>query len=923
MKAKLKSVPKSAAKPVAKPAPKVAARPTAKTAAKPAPKPSKKPLKAAALVNRGKVSTVSAPRSAIKAPSLSLLTAELAEARAYIAAINKVQAVIEFRLDGTIVNANDNFLATVGYSIEEIRGQHHSMFVEPLFRVSQDYRAFWDKLGRGEFDAGQYKRIGKGGREVWIQASYNPVFGADGKPFKVVKYATNITEQVRANEAMTHAVEQTEAVVAAAKRGDLGHRIVVDDKQGPLLAMTAGINAMLDGISHAQDAEKVRVAEMTRIKQGLDVVQTNVMVADADLNVVYVNDSIKTMLETAEADIRKDVPSFSARSVVGTNIDVFHKQPSYQRGMLARMVDTHNARLVLGGRTFSLILNPINDDAGARLGYVVEWKDMTAELAQAAAEAERQAVERKRADENLRIKMALDSVTTNVMIADNDRNIVYMNGSVKEMLTTAESDIRKALPNFDVRKLDGAKIDVFHKHPEHQARMLATFRDTHRTQIVVGGRTFSLIAAPIINADGERLGAVVEWKDRTAEVAVENEVGSIVTAATRGDFTQRIRLEGKEGFFRGLGESLNQLLETSSVGLNEVVRVLSALAKGDLTETIDNEYHGTFGQLKDDSNATVAQLTEIITQIKTATDTINVAAGEIAAGNLDLSQRTEEQAASLEETASSMEELTSTVKQNAENARQANQLALGASDVAIKGGQVVGQVVTTMSAINDSSKKIVDIISVIDGIAFQTNILALNAAVEAARAGEQGRGFAVVAAEVRSLAQRSASAAKEIKTLIGDSVEKVGNGTKLVEQAGKTMEEIVTSVKRVTDIMAEISAASQEQSSGIDQINKAITQMDQVTQQNAALVEEASAAARSMEDQANNLSTSVATFRLAGGVSATGQELRRPASAGRPAAPQAGRGAKPAPAPMRRPAAAGSAPSKASRAAGGDTWTEF
>jgi methyl-accepting chemotaxis protein len=662
---------------------------------------------------------------------------------------------------------------------------------------------------------------------------------------------------------------------------------------------------------------------MTRIKRGLDVVQTNVMVADTDLNVVYVNDSIKVMLQTAEADIRKDVPSFNAAKVVGTNIDTFHKQPSYQRGMLAKMVDTHKAKLVLGGRTFSLILNPINDDAGARLGYVVEWRDMTAELAQQAAEAERQTVERKRADENLRIKMALDSVTTNVMIADNDRNIVYMNGSVKEMLTTAESDIRKALPNFDVRKLDGAKIDVFHKHPEHQARMLATFRDTHRTQIVVGGRTFSLIAAPIINADGERLGAVVEWKDRTAEVAVENEVGSIVTAATRGDFTQRINLNGKEGFFRGLGESLNQLLETSSVGLNEVVRVLSALAKGDLTETIDNEYHGTFGQLKDDSNATVAQLTEIITQIKTATDTINVAAGEIAAGNLDLSQRTEEQAASLEETASSMEELTSTVKQNAENARQANQLALGASDVAIKGGQVVGQVVTTMSAINDSSKKIVDIISVIDGIAFQTNILALNAAVEAARAGEQGRGFAVVAAEVRSLAQRSASAAKEIKTLIGDSVEKVGNGTKLVEQAGKTMEEIVTSVKRVTDIMAEISAASQEQSSGIDQINKAITQMDQVTQQNAALVEEASAAARSMEDQANNLSTSVATFRLAGGASAPGQELRRPASAGRPAAPQAGRGAKPAPAPMRRPAAAGSAPSKASRAAGGDTWTEF
>ena len=258
-------------------------------------------------------------------------------------------------------------------------------------------------------------------------------------------------------------------------------------------------------------------------------------------------------------------------------------------------------------------------------------------------------------------------------------------------------------------------------------------------------------------------------------------------------------------------------------------------------------------------------LSDIIGRINQAADTITVGAKEVAAGNADLSQRTEEQASSLEETASSMEELTSTVKQNAENARQANQLAAGASDVAVKGGTVVGQVVTTMSSINESSKKIVDIISVIDGIAFQTNILALNAAVEAARAGEQGRGFAVVATEVRTLAQRSAAAAKEIKQLIGDSVHKVEDGTKLVDQAGKTMDEIVSSVKRVTDIMAEISAASQEQSSGIEQVNQAVTQMDGVTQQNAALVEEAAAAAESMQEQAQNLTQAVSAFKLAHG----------------------------------------------------------
>ena len=732
-----------------------------------------------------------------------------------MAALDRSQAVIEFTPTGEVLMANDNFLAALGYTRDEVVGKHHGLFVDPDYRKTEEYRQFWEKLGRGAFDAARYRRRTKSGSDIWIQATYNPVMGSDGRVVKVVKFATDVTEM---------------------KREELA----------------------------AQAREAVLSAETQRIKQGLDVVQTNVMVADADLNVVYVNNSIKEMLATAESDIRKDVPSFKAEAVVGTNIDTFHKKPAYQRELLAKMTDTHNAKLVLGGRTFSLILNPINDDQGMRLGYVVEWKDMTAELELQRVEAERQATERRLSDENLRIKMALDNVTTNVMIADNDRNIIYMNGAVQQMMVHAEADIRKALPHFDAAKLQGAKIDVFHKNPEHQARMLSTFRETHRTQIVVGGRTFSLIAAPIINAAGERLGAVVEWKDRTAEVAVEVEVGSIVQAAANGDFTQRIAVENKEGFFRLLAENINVLMETSSVGLNEVARVLGALAQGDLTQSVQGDFKGTFGKLKDDANATVAQLTGIITQIKLATDTINTASREIAAGNLDLSRRTEQQAASLEETASSMEELTSTVKQNAENAKQANQLAIGATDVAGKGGAVVSKVVTTMADINDSSKKIADIIGVIDGIAFQTNILALNAAVEAARAGEQGRGFAVVASEVRSLAQRSAAAAKEIKTLISDSVSKIHGGSELVEQAGKTMDEIVQSVKRVTDIMGEITAASLEQSQGIEQVNQTITSMDEVTQQNAALVEEASAAARSLEDQVAGLSEQVGSFRLAG-----------------------------------------------------------
>ena len=296
--------------------------------------------------------------------------------------------------------------------------------------------------------------------------------------------------------------------------------------------------------------------------------------------------------------------------------------------------------------------------------------------------------------------------------------------------------------------------------------------------------------------------------------------------------------------------------------LNEAVAVAKRVADGDLTTRIEAKTKDETGQLLQALKDMNDSLGRTVSQVRVATDSIATASGEIASGNADLSSRTESQASSLEETASSMEELTSTVKQNADNARQANQLVVSASDVAVKGGQVVGQVVETMSSINESSRKIVDIISVIDGIAFQTNILALNAAVEAARAGEQGRGFAVVATEVRNLAQRSASAAKEIKSLISDSVEKVDAGTRLVDEAGKTMNEIVTSVKHVADIMGEITAASQEQSAGIEQVNLAITQMDEITQQNAALVEEAAAAAQAMQDQARSLSHAVSVFKL-------------------------------------------------------------
>jgi methyl-accepting chemotaxis protein len=416
--------------------------------------------------------------------------------------------------------------------------------------------------------------------------------------------------------------------------------------------------------------------------------------------------------------------------------------------------------------------------------------------------------ERAFAAENMRIRQALDRASTSVVLADHQHQIVYLNEAAQASFTRNQPEIRKALPTFDAGRLRGASLESLSTDPASQRRTLDTLSGADVQERMLGEFTFKTVTNPVLGEHGERLGTVMEWTQRTQEVRVEKELQGMLGAVNSGDLNKRIDLAGKQGFFEGMSRGINQLADN---------------------------------------------MLQMVAQVKGAAVEVFRGAEEISAGNSNLSMRTEEQASSLEETASSMEEMTTTVKQNADNANQANQLALAAREQAEQGGAVVGKAVSAMAGIDDAAKKIADIIGVIDEIAFQTNLLARNAAVEAARAGEQGRGFAVVASEVRNLAGRSASAAKEIKDLIQDSVRKVSDGSALVTQSGHTLEQIVMSVKKVSDIVAEIAAASREQSSGIDQVGRAIMQMDELTQQNAALVEEATAASKALAEQSREL----------------------------------------------------------------------
>ena len=798
---------------------------------------------------------------------------EYAEFSALKTEINKARAIIELSADGKITHANENLCAALGYSANELVGQHHRKLLSSEEAAKPEYQGFWKDLGAGKSSVGAFKLINKSGKETWFQGYYAPVLDKSSKLRKSVAYLTDITHDKQLNSLLQEngqAVNQSFGVMECDVHGkilDCNELLVAPLGYTREEVIGKNVSFLLKAQSAQSPAYKALWEKLARGENGKQEVcrvsktgneywfsANYVPMLDDDNKLTKIK--IFSFCITAEKQIELDyqgkvqaiakvqaviefdlsgnvitanqnfldVTGYSLEEVVGKHQSMFvserHKaSPEYKEfwAKLNRGEPDESVYHLYGKNNKDLWLQASYNPIIGLDGKPVKVVQYATDITKAVLADKEQAI---KSAEAFRIQTTLDSASTNMMMADNDGIIRYMNASTERLMRSSESSFRQALPNFDAGKIIGQNFDVFHKNPAHQRNLLAGLTKEHVVEMPLGDMFVRLKAMPIFDNAGVRSGTSLEWVDITQERRVSDQISSIIANAAEGDLTDRIDLSDKTGPTADICKGVNNLLEN---------------------------------------------MTELLMQIREAGETINTAAQEIASGNNDLSSRTEQQASSLEETASSMEELASTVKQNADNARQANQMAEAASQVAVRGGDVVGNVVTTMSAINESARKIEDIITVIDGIAFQTNILALNAAVEAARAGEQGRGFAVVAGEVRNLAQRSASAAKEIKELISDSVSKTAEGTKLVESAGETMHEIVTSVQRVTDIMGEITAASAEQSSGIDQVNKSVTEMDETTQQNAALVEEAAAAAESLVEQASNLMDSVNRYRLHNG----------------------------------------------------------
>ena len=711
---------------------------------------------------------------------------------------------------GVITYVNPYFVETSGYSEAELIGQPHNLVRHPDM-PAEVFADLWAHLQQGRPWVGMVKNRCKNGDHYWVRAHVTPLVDADGK----------ITGHMSVRRKPSRAqVAEAERDYAALRAGRLRGAVIRNgrvvrvpwwERFNPLWKLNLTVRLFLFALLGPG------LGAALLLRRGGSDGSDWALVGAALVLAAYC-----AWWLARDVVGRSDAARRALREISG---DVFTGEIDTSR-------NDEIGRILLGIKAMQI-----------RLGFQVE--DMRREGAR-----------------TRRISEALDVAATNILVADAAGTVVFANRALLATFAAAATALAEVLPGFRPDRIVGSAVAELHPAPAHWRDRLASLTAPHAETLVLGPHTFDVLITPVLDDDGHAIGHVFEWKDRTAELAIEREVERVVAGAVRGQLELRIDETGKQGFQRILAGNINAMLDSIQQAIAELQQVLEALAEGDLTRRVESHLEGAFGRMAESANNTAGHLAGMVGEIRDVVAIISAAAAEIAAGNDDLSRRTEQQAANLEKTASSMEELTSTVQNNAASARNARTLAEAAASIARQGGAEAAAAVETMQKITQASHRIEEIIAVIDGIAFQTNILALNAAVEAARAGEQGRGFAVVAGEVRTLAQRSATSAREIKALISDSVTAVNEGAVQVRQAGQAIGTLVSEVGKVSGLVAEISAATEEQAAGVGVVNQAVAQLDGTTQQNAALVEEASAAARSLAEQAAALAAQMARFRL-------------------------------------------------------------
>ena len=682
-----------------------------------------------------------------------------------------------------------------------------------------------------------------------LECSEVAVALAGGDFSKQVKFSS--TDEVGdLGNAINNAVTQTKEAQDAAKSAT--EEAEVAAKEAEIAKGEAEVAAKEAKVAKAQAEESaVEAAAMAaKANSALEGSSTAFMTADRDFNITYANPSTVEMVRKNIDHFTKQFPGFSLDSLVGSSIDIFHKNPAHQRSILSNPNNLpHKAEIQVGDLEFALNISAMKDANGEYVGNSLEWENVTEKKAAQAQAASLQSM--------------VENVESNLMICDKDRVVTYVNPSVVKLLSKYETRLREKVPSFSSKNMVGRCIDEYHENPAHQASLLSNpSHFPYKTEINVGGLEFGLNAMALRDADGEFVGVAVEWLDNNDRAAYRNEVTSVIDAAKSGDLGKRGNVDAMSDVYKPMLQGINDIIDAIVAPIDELKIKLEDIAKGDLTSYVTGDYKGDHELLKLSLNGTLDNLNEIMGQVKNASRQMAQGSGQVSDSSQAISQGATEQAASLEEITASMNEMSSQTTQNAENANQANQLAQVAQTGAEKGNSMMNQMLKAMDDIDDSAQKISKIIKVIDEIAFQTNLLALNAAVEAARAGVHGKGFAVVAEEVRNLAARSANAAKETTELIEGSIKNVNTGTEVANNTSESLQEIVGGISKVTDLVGEIAAASNEQAQGINQVNQGLVQLDQVTQQNTASSEESAAASLELSEQANQLTEILNQFTI-------------------------------------------------------------